>query len=151
MKIALVYPPISETGFNAEGKDAVFSQIHAGLSYLSAACKREGFNDITLIDLRALGGWKEFEDSVRDLRPSVLGITLMSSDYNDAMKCFEIVKKIDPSIKTIAGGMHPTVATDEIAGNDNIDHTIVGEGEISLPKLLKDIQDGKKNERVIKG
>lgn len=151
MKIALVYPSIFDSGFNKKGKSVLFSQIHEGLSILSAVCKKEGFTDINLIDLRALSGWDEFKTKIDDLRPDVAGITMMSPDYPYAVRCLDLIKESDPNIKTVVGGMHPTVMTGELAVNKKIDHIITGEGEIVFPELLRQLEKGEIPERVIKG
>ena len=151
MKITLIYPALSGVGFNTEGKTVLFNQIHEGLCILKAVCAREGFNDISLIDLRALKGWDEFEKRVREAKPDVAGITMMSPDYNDAMKCVDIIKKVNGGTKTVVGGMHPTVMTDDVALNNKVDYIVVGEGEIAFPGLLKKLEKGKGAERIIKG
>jgi len=151
VKIVFVYPAITDSGFNVEGKPILFNQIHHGLCYLSAVCKKEGFSDIELIDLRMLDGWKAFEDAVRAKRPDVVGVTMMSPDYPYATKCLEIVKGIDKGIKTIVGGLHPTIMTEEVGLDANIDFIVVGEGELVFPKLLKQLDRGELPDRIIKG
>lgn len=151
MKISLIYPSLTGCGFNTEGKPILFSQIHEGLCFLSAVCKKEGFNDINLIDLRMLRGWDEFRAKIIEIKPDVVGITLMSPDYNDAMTCIDIIKEVNKNIKVVVGGMHPTVMTDEVGKNGKIDYIIVGEGEIAFPGLLRKLKEGNASERVIKG
>jgi len=151
MKIIFVYPALSETDFNAEGKPVLFSQMHRGLSCLSAVCKEAGFNDIGLIDLRLLRGWEEFRQRISEENPDVIGITMMSPDYKYATKCIDIIKEVSPSIKTVVGGMHPTVMTKEVADNEKIDYIVVGEGETAFVDLIKRIQTGKPADRIIKG
>ena len=151
MKIVLVYPSIYDSGFNTTGRNILFNQIHPGLCYLSAVCKAEGFRDISLIDLRALRGWDDFKVKIEEAKPDIVGITLMSPDYKYAMRCVEIVKKVSPSIKTVVGGYHPTIMTDETARNEKIDYIFVGEGEVGFPKFLKRLEGGGPVERVIHG
>ena len=151
MKIALVYPSIYDSGFNTSGRRIVFNQIHPGLCYLSAACKKEGLEDITLIDLRTLTGWDDFRSKAAEIKPDIACVTLMSPDYRYAARCIEIVKEIDPGIKTAVGGYHPTIATDEMAKNADIDYIFVGEGEIAFPSFLKRVEAGKAAERIIRG
>ena len=136
MKIALTYPSISESGFNTEKKPAIFNNIHPGLCYLSAACKRSGFNDISLIDLRVLYGWDDLKNRIEELKPDVAGITLMSPDYKHALKCIDIIKSVSSNIVTVVGGYHPTIMTEEMATNDKIDHVVAGGGEGAVPNLF---------------
>ncbi len=151
MKIIFVYPSLSDASFNTEGKPILFNQTHRGLCCLSAVCRKEGFNDIGLIDLRLLRGWEEFRGRVEREKPDVAGITVMSPDYEYAVKCIDIIKEASPGTKTVAGGMHPTIRTEEMAGNKNVDHIITGEGETAFVELVKQIEKGKAPERIIKG
>src|SRR3989338_7087785 len=122
MRIALIYPSIYDSGFNAEKRDILFNHIHPGLCYLSAVCKSEGFNDITLIDLRALCDWDEFKKKVQEANPEVAGVTLMSPDYPYALRCIDIIKEADPRIKVVVGGYHPTIMPEEMIKNAKVDH-----------------------------
>ncbi|MDD5422923.1 MAG: radical SAM protein [Candidatus Omnitrophica bacterium] len=151
MRIALIYPSIYESGFNKDGRDIVFNQVHPGLCYLSAVCKKEGFKDITLVDLRTLRGWDDFKEKIRQARPEVAGITMMSPDYSYAMQCVDIIKEAAPAAKIVVGGYHPTIMTDQVAANDKVDHIVVGEGEITFPKLLRRLERGESVSRIIKG
>lgn len=151
MKIVLVYPSIYDSGFNISRKDILFNHIHPGLCYLSASCKKEGFEDIGLIDLRALSGWDAFKDKIKDLRPDVAGITMMTPDYPYAIRCIDIIKESSPETKIVVGGYHPTIMGKEIADNPKVDYIITGEGEIAFPRLLKRIQGRLHSERLIEG
>ncbi len=151
MKIVLVYPSLAGSDFHVGDTPVLFSHIHAGLCSLSAVCKKEGFTDISVIDLRMLHGWDEFKKKVQDLKPDVAGVTLMSPDYDYAMKCIDIIKDVDRNIRTVAGGMHPTIRPGEMERNPNVDYIIMGEGEVVFPELLKKLKNGKTSERLIKG
>lgn len=151
MKIVLIYPSIFDCGFNKEGKPVLFNQIHAGLSILSAVCKSKGFKDISLVDLRMLRGWDEFRKKIAEENPDVAGITMMSPDFDYAMQCVDIIKDVGKDIKTVVGGIHPTVMTDDVVRSDKIDYIVVGEGEIVFPRLLAQLKEGKRAERVLKG
>ena len=150
MRIGLVYCP-TVAGFNTFGRTHWSSQIDPGLCSISAYAKGRGYQDIELIDLRRLKGWEHFREEVRRNRLDVAGITMMSCDFNRAMKAANIIKQVDRNTIVVAGGVHPTVATDEVARNQNIDYIIVREGEISFANLLDAIRDGKSQERVIVG
>ncbi len=151
MKIIFIYPSLSDTGFNIEGGSILFNQMHRGLSCLSSVCKKAGFNDIGLIDLRLLRGWDEFRDKIRQEKPDIAGITMMSPDYEYASKCVDIIKEVSPRVKTVVGGMHPTVMTSEVADNMKIDHIVTGEGEKAFVELVKRVEKGEPADRIIRG
>jgi radical SAM superfamily enzyme YgiQ (UPF0313 family) len=139
MRTTLIYPGIAGYGFESVGKGMEAGWISHGLAHLSSAAKAQGFA-IDLIDLRALRGWDHFRDEVAARQPDVVGITMMSVDYNPAAQCLDIVKAVNPDIVTVVGGPHPTLALEEVAANDKIDYIITHEGEITFPKLLRAIE-----------
>jgi anaerobic magnesium-protoporphyrin IX monomethyl ester cyclase len=152
MKVTLVYAGISGLGFNSLGKGMDAGWVSHGLAHLSSAAKAQGF-DVDLIDLRALSGWEEFREEVKKREPRVVGLTMMSVDYNPVMRCVDIIKEeVDRRIITVVGGPHPTVALDEVLKNPNIDYVVIREGEITFPKLLRAIEEGNPpKDRVLVG
>ena len=151
MKTTLIYPGIAGYGFSSVGKGMEAGWISHGLAHLSAAAKAQGFN-VDLIDLRALSGWDHFRSEIAARQPDVVGVTMMSVDYNPAMRCIDLAKEVNPDVVTVVGGPHPTLALDEVAKNANIDYVITHEGEITFPKLLRAIDKGNlPRERVIAG
>ncbi|MEA3346244.1 MAG: radical SAM protein [Chloroflexota bacterium] len=151
MKTTLIYAGIAGYGFKSLGKGMEAGWISHGLAHLSSAAKAKGF-EVDLIDLRGLESWDHFRQVLSKRSPDVVGLTMMSVDYNPVMRCVDIVKKVDPSIVTVVGGPHPTVALDEVAKNQNIDYIVTGEGEITFPELLMDMERGEPpEERVLMG
>ena len=77
---------------------------------------------------------------------------MMSLDYTNVMRCVDIIKEASSQTITIAGGIHPSVAPDEVLRNPNVDYVVKGEGELSLVSLLKDIKATRRpNQRLIAG
>ncbi len=151
MKTTLIYPGIAGYGFHSVGKGMEAGWISHGLAYLSAAAQAQGF-EIDLIDLRALEGWDHFRRELETRRPDVIGVTMMSVDFNPAMQCVNMAKEVNPHMVTVVGGPHPTLALDEVGQNPHIDYIITHEGEIAFPKLLRAIQNGHPpTERVMQG
>ena len=150
MKAILVDPGAGESSFGTFSESHWSSIIHHGLCSISAYAKREGF-DIELIDIRQLQGWEHFKQEITDRNPHVVGLSMRSFDFNMVMKAVDIIKNCNSRIITVVGGVHPTIATDEVAANENIDYIITGEGEISFTNLLKKIEKGQSDERIIRG
>jgi len=153
MKVVFVYPGISAIGFKSFGNPVLgyeSSMIHHGLCSLSASLKPEGFK-VELIDMRSLTGWEDFVLTLRKLEPDVVGITSLSVEYDIVRRALALTKGVAPSIATLVGGVHPTVATDEVAADPNVDHIITGEAEISVVGLLRALAAGRACERVMVG
>nr|MBC8248196.1 cobalamin B12-binding domain-containing protein [Anaerolineales bacterium] len=151
MKTTLIYAGIAGYGFESLGKGMEAGWINHGLAQLSACAKAEGF-DLDLIDLRGLKGWDELQAEIKRRRPNVVGLTMMSVDYNPATRAIKVIKDMDPSIITVAGGPHPTLVLDEVVANPKIDYIVTHEAEITFPKLLAAIEGGDlPQERVLVG
>jgi anaerobic magnesium-protoporphyrin IX monomethyl ester cyclase len=136
MKVTLIYPGIGGKGFNSLGQGMDSGWIGHGLAIL-APCARQAGAEVDLIDLRALPDWDTFRTEIVRRKPNVVGLSMMSADYNPAMQALEIVRKIDPKIRTCVGGPHPTISPQEVQGSPLIDHIFLGEGEASFPDAIR--------------
>lgn len=152
MRIDLIFPGITFCGFNSFGKpksqDGSFMQH--GLASISAYLKSQG-HGVELIDLRKLEGWDHVEKVLLQSDAQIFGISSMSVDYSASETLAALIKKVKHGAIVIIGGVHPTVAPDEVLQNPNFDYIIMKEGEISLNWLLLAIERGDKPERLIMG
>ncbi|MBN1813231.1 MAG: B12-binding domain-containing radical SAM protein [Anaerolineae bacterium] len=141
LKTTLVFAGIAGRGFNSlkQGMDAGW--ISHGLASLSAAAKAQGF-EADLIDLRALDGWNHFREVLAERNPDVVGVTMMSVDYNPARQAVAIAKEVNPDIVTVLGGPHVTIALEDSLRIPHVDYLVTGEGEVSFPRLLQLIEGG---------
>ena len=141
MKTTLIYPGIAGRGFDclSQGMDAGW--ISHGLAYLSAAAKAQGF-DVDLIDLRALKSWNHFREEFRQRAPDVVGLTMMSVDYNPVRQALEIIEEVKPETITVVGGPHVTLALEDSLRLPHADYLVTREGEVTFPRLLQAIVEG---------
>ncbi|MFA5147111.1 MAG: radical SAM protein [Candidatus Omnitrophota bacterium] len=150
MKIALLYPGITMDGFARPPERPRTGWIHHGLSHISSALKKDG-HTVSLIDLRQLYGWDELPPLVKRIAPEVVGITMMSLDFDAAITSAKIIKDTDKKIRVVVGGVHPSIMPDELMGNPYIDYIFKGEAEITLPRVAGDIASGAMKSKVIQG
>ena len=151
VKTTLIYAGIAGRGFNSlsQGMDAGW--VAHGLASISAAAKAQGFQ-VDLIDLRALRDWDHFREEFTRRDPDVVGIGMMSVDYNPTRQALEIIKAIKPETVTVVGGPHVTIALDDSLRMPNVDYFITHEAEVTFPKLLRAIELGNPPaEKVIHG
>jgi radical SAM superfamily enzyme YgiQ (UPF0313 family) len=148
MKTTLIYPGIAGRGFDclSQGMDAGW--ISHGLAYLSAAAKAQGF-DVDLIDLRALKGWDHFREELAQRDPDVVGLTMMSVDYNPVRQCLEIIRQVQPKAVSVVGGPHVTLALEDSRRLPHVDYLVTREGEITFPRLLQAIAAGQPPEEKV--
>ncbi len=150
MKVLLVFAGISGSGFNTTGQRQRLVWINHGLASIASSAKKCG-HDVSLVDLRQLFSWDDFEREVRKISPDVAGLTMMSVDYDPVMKAVEVIKNVNKSTKVVVGGPHPSLVPDDVVNNPLIDYIVQGEGEISFNDLLNDLAAGKASQRIIKG
>ncbi|MEW6202629.1 MAG: radical SAM protein [bacterium] len=149
--VNLVYPGISTSGFyTAHLGWAEASWIHHGLASLSAALKHRGIG-VSLLDLRHKRNWSHFRKAAASAQSNIFGITMMSVDYNTAIRCAAIIKSVKPDAFIVVGGAHPSIMTEELKDISEIDCIFTGEAEITFPQLALDLANGKSPERVVRG
>jgi len=151
LKTTLIYPGIAGRGWNSlqQGMDAGW--ISHGLASLSAAAKAQGF-EVDLIDLRALSGWDHFREVFAARNPDVVGVTMMSVDYNPARRAVSIAKEVKPEVVTVIGGPHVTIALQDSLRIPHVDYLVLQEGEVTFPRLLRLIEKGNPPaHRVLRG
>lgn len=117
-----------------------------GLCQLSAVLKKKGYiiNGLDLmIDSEEL-----FNNKVKDV--DILGITVTTRTLSESIRIASNAKKINPSIKVIAGGPHSTLLPTDIINNKCFDYCVVGEGEYTIVELIEAIE-GKRSIENVKG
>lgn len=144
-KTTFVYAGIAGKGFNSLKQGMDSGWISHGIASLSGYIKGEGF-DADLIDLRALRGWEHFREVLEERNPDVIGLSMMSVDFNPVMEAVTIIKEVNPNIITVVGGPHPTAEPDEVLANPFVDYIVQAEGEITFTNLLKSIERGARPE-----
>jgi len=122
-------------------QDVCFSWHNHGLGMIATTSK-----DVDFTGLKYLNSWQEFKDKI--IGYDIAGISMMSSDYLQAMIAVDIIKEVNPECKIIIGGIGVTVNPKVLLVNKKIDYILTGEGEVTFPEFLK---DASKFDREIKG
>ena len=127
--------------------------IHHGLCSISAYIKQHGYKNVSCINLCKLKNIVDFTNIVNEhyFNSDIFGISMMSVDYDAAIKCIKIIKQINPSAKIVVGGIHPTLMPHEVSNIPEIDYIITGEGEISFANLLDSIKNNIPVDKIIQG
>jgi len=115
------------------------------ISHLSG----EGFDTYrrTLGD-RTAPIWAEVKKAVAEYHPSVVGISAKSQNFTSALHVAALVKEINPGIKVVFGGPHPSTMGAYILQHPEIDISVRGEGEAILCEILEAIRQGSPLERI---
>lgn len=87
---------------------------------------------------------QEFEDIIRREKPDIVGMSNFTHEYSKAGHItVDIVKKVDPKIITVMGGVYVITSPHLAIKNLNLDYGLIGEGELLFKELLEHLyEDG---------
>ncbi len=143
MRVLLVYPPVLDE--ETYGRHAFGAPMMPPLSlgYIASSIRHDhevkvvdGVADkITMQDLGRI---------IKQYSPDVVGVTSTTITYLKAKRLFSLVKSIDPSIRTVYGGVHlSATGTQTMKECPDLDIGVMGEGEVTAPRLMGALESGK--------
>jgi hypothetical protein len=140
--VALVNPQLVSSGWGRGDRPETMDDAlpRHSLTFLSAALKAEG-HKVTLVDLRLLSGWEHYQALLANCGADFVCVTAHTSESDVALECLARAKRVLPACRTVVGGIHFTMYPEVARAFGLADYVVRGEGEVSLPKLLKAQQD----------
>jgi radical SAM superfamily enzyme YgiQ (UPF0313 family) len=126
------------------------SWMNHGLASLAAALREKG-HDVSLVDLRRLKGWDHFRRVIHNGSARVFGLTMMSVDRDHVIRAATMIREEKPEATIIVGGPHPSICSEELEALDCFDHIVKGEGELSFPLVLDQLEKHRSLDRVLTG
>jgi len=137
-KILFITPP-----FHAGVVEVAGSWVPLYYVYLAGAARAAGYEAEIYDAMTKKVGYEEIGRKIEEFRPDYLAVSVITCTAPDAIRVIELAKEIDPSIKTILGGIHATFMFEEIYSRTGaVDFIVRGEGEISLVELLNALDAG---------
>jgi radical SAM superfamily enzyme YgiQ (UPF0313 family) len=127
-------------GPSAKDVYSLFRYPGRGVPLLEAVCRRAGYEDVVTLEPQYNGGghldaddWKRLADT------DVLGISVITRTANQSFELARRVRALNPDVKIIFGGPHPTALPEEslLFGDIVVSH----EGDATLPLLLDRLQE----------
>ncbi|MBF0117641.1 MAG: B12-binding domain-containing radical SAM protein [Desulfobacterales bacterium] len=123
-----------------------------GLGYLAAVLEKNGIL-VSVLDCIVEGYDNEkyhkngemtygLEDGdilkkIRDFDPDFVGVScLISRQAHNAHRMCKLAKEIDQKIQTIMGGCHPSVLSQVVKKDINVDHVVIGSGENAIVEIV---------------
>lgn len=119
-----------------------------GAIYLLGAIVREKGYDVSILDPYVLqndANKSSFDEAIINHVSKADILCLSSNSLNWACTSYAIRKireKLGSSITIVIGGLHPTYFYDYIIRNYDVDYILRGEGEETLPHLIRAIEKG---------
>ena len=80
--------------------------------------------------------YQEIETRIREYNPDVVGITMPTPAYDQVMEVARISKWVNPEVKVVVGGPHPTAFPEEVVEEPDIDVAVYGEGELTFSQVI---------------
>lgn len=132
MNIGLIYP-------NEGRKERA---IHLGLGYIAAYARTQHADlQFTLLDTR-IDSAKE-QQKFFDTPFELVGITLMSGIFKEALKIAQLIRQNSPSTVICVGGPYVSSLEKEILSFSEFDLAVYGEGEITFSEIISAMKGGK--------
>jgi len=133
--ILLIEPPTGEKEITS------FKYPPMGLLALATYLAKHGYQ-VNLVDASVDNlSIEELINKIKDLKPDLVGISAMSVNIMQTFNLADEIKKYNPQIKIIVGGIHPTVMPEHTLSNKNVDIAVVGEGEFTVIELLDALKE----------
>ncbi len=144
MKVLLVDVPFGATDIG--GQRQLFSGVEniipsLGLAYLAAVAERDG-HDVHILDCARGLPWEAISVEGRSFRPDVVGVSVTTPSFSNAVRTADILRRIIPGAAFVAGGSHPTAMPEETIESGRFDFLVLGEGETTFSALLAHLEGG---------
>lgn len=127
-----------------------------GISQLAATLKLHGhevnvafsaqlFNDRFNLQFPSIA--KYFDDTIdaietiRETNPDVVAFGALTSTYQWGLEVVRAAKKMNPNVKVIFGGVHPSAVPELVLDQPEVDYVVIGEGDIAFPAILTSIEN----------
>ena len=143
-KILLITPPYHAGVVEVAGK-----WVPLYLVTLAGSARAAG-HEVAIYDAMTKDvGFGEIAQRIEEFRPDVVAVSVITSTCPDAIEVFELARRIDGSITTIAGGVHASFMAEEMfATTEALDYVVAGEGERTFVELLDALSNGGNVSRV---
>jgi len=88
--------------------------------------------------------WDRVRNRISNYNPDIVGISVFShSMAGEAHKVAAICKSLNPDLITVMGGSYPTLSTETVLEDKNVDLVVLSEGEIIFHNLVKAIRNNR--------
>jgi radical SAM superfamily enzyme YgiQ (UPF0313 family) len=123
-----------------------------GLLYLGAVLKKEGIT-VEVLDLMPQeSNFKKITAFIKENKPKIVGLTGTTPQVRGLVQLGRQIKKIfGKKIVLGVGGSHVSCDPTFVKSFPFFDFALIGEGEITFPKLVKEILAGKSFKKIIYG
>ena len=125
-----------------------------GVSYLMAACRSAGHSvrysfyraDDSYTGVRKSPDYSGVVADILSESVDIVAFSCVTDNFRYQLKVAETLRRVNPAVFTIFGGVHPTAVPQKVLAHAAVDAVGIGEAEIALPRFLEACQWGKASE-----
>ncbi|HBG47435.1 MAG TPA: hypothetical protein DDW94_10685 [Deltaproteobacteria bacterium] len=140
-----------------------YNGIHLGLCYIASVLNKKGYDTkiynadfldsvtysnqkelfdnfdvyIKILNDPAQPVWQEVADMIRKASPEYIGIQMYTGTFKSAQMVASIAKSLNPEVKIVVGGTHPSLDPLGTIKCEHYDYVIRGEGEYTFTEILE--------------
>lgn len=122
-----------------------------GLGYLAAFLRKEGYQVSIFDGTVKNAALDDYLLEVKEFKPDLVGVTVLTRGHNRAKEIIQVLKKKFKKLPIVIGGTQVTAAPKEVILDLGADFGVIGEGEVTLLELVKELEKTKNNFGKIKG
>lgn len=137
MRVLLVAMPDAVDSIDLYGKIQ-----NLGIVSIAGSLPEHEVRTLDLV-LHRPGVRRALEQAVSSFRPQVVGLSAMSFQFDSLLRAARFIRRLDPSIKVVAGGYHASLMGKEILDGDDslpLDFLVRGEGEAAFRELVEELE-----------
>lgn len=122
-----------------------------GIAYVAAVLEREG-HEVEIVDTAVENmGVPDAATYILSRSYDAIGLSVQTPMYGNFQKLIQMIKPHLNGTPIIAGGPHASIYPDQtLERNPEIDFTVYGEGELTIPGIM-DVIEGKKDPKDVLG
>jgi len=134
MRVTLINP--------RENYDVV---LPMGILYVGTVLEEAG-HKVQLLDIGPRD--KNWQANVKNFNPEIIGLALVTTQYQRAKEILFNLRQICPGAKYCAGGPHPSALPEETLNGLDLDFVVKGEGEYIMKEICEKLNRNKSLEGV---
>lgn len=89
---------------------------------------------------------EEFQKMIDTFQPDLIALSVMTSTFDFAL---DLLRQVRYTAKVAVGGVHATIAIDDVMAQKEVDMACIGEGDEALPELCNLMEAGKDYTNVL--
>jgi anaerobic magnesium-protoporphyrin IX monomethyl ester cyclase len=139
MKILLIYPYFLAPRIHEEE----IAALPMGILYIGAMLKSEG-HDVRILDWHdAKGADTAIRETLVSRQPDLIGISIVHANRWGGIEIARMAKQLFPDVPVVFGGIGATFLWRHLLTHFSaIDYIVLGEGEHTIARLVKALEDG---------